>query len=140
MNRHNLEAVRPWIVFDRTTALASFRIEAALGALRSSMAAARRIDGAGIDPETDIPSGSRSRQGHSRSQKQDSFRSRTLQPHSTGIWPMRSVGTVSSRSGGRVNWNTAPRGSFAAHNRPPWASMMDRQIASPIPTPLNFEV
>jgi hypothetical protein len=42
---------------------------------------------------------------------------------------------------GKLNWNAAPRGSFAsAHSRPPWASMMDRQIDSPIPTPLDFVV
>ena len=42
---------------------------------------------------------------------------------------------------GKVNRNTAPRGSFASvHNRPPWASMIDRQIDSPIPTPLDFVV
>jgi hypothetical protein len=30
---------------------------------------------------------------------------------------------------GKVNRNTAPRGSFAsAHSRPPWASMINRQI------------
>jgi hypothetical protein len=43
--------------------------------------------------------------------------------------------------GGKVNLNTAPRGSFAsAHNRPPWASMMDLQIDKPIPTPLALVV
>jgi hypothetical protein len=42
---------------------------------------------------------------------------------------------------GKVNWNTAPRGSFAsAHSRPPWASMIDRQIDSPIPVPPVFVV
>jgi hypothetical protein len=42
---------------------------------------------------------------------------------------------------GKVNRNTAPRGAFAsAHSRPPWASMIDRQIDSPIPTPLDFVV
>src|SRR5260370_15416838 len=49
--------------------------------------------------------------------------------------------TVSSRSGGRVNWNTAPRGSFAvAHSRPPCALMIDRQIDSPMPIPPAFVV
>jgi len=42
---------------------------------------------------------------------------------------------------GKVNWNTAPRGLFAsAHSRPPWASMIDRQIDSPIPVPLDLVV
>jgi len=42
---------------------------------------------------------------------------------------------------GKVNRNAAPLGSFAsAHSRPPWASMIDRQIDSPIPTPLDFVV
>ena len=29
---------------------------------------------------------------------------------------------------------------MSAHSRPPWASMIDRQIDSPIPTPLDFVV
>jgi hypothetical protein len=38
--------------------------------------------------------------------------------------------------GGRVNWNTAPQGLFAlAHRRPPWASMIDRQMERPSPSP-----
>ena len=42
---------------------------------------------------------------------------------------------------GKVNRNTAPRGSFSStHSRPPCAPMMDRQIDSPIPTPLDFVV
>ena len=42
---------------------------------------------------------------------------------------------------GKVNLNTAPRGIFtSAHSRPPWALMIDRQIDSPIPTPLDFVV
>jgi hypothetical protein len=42
---------------------------------------------------------------------------------------------------GKVNRNIAPGGSFAsAHSRPPWASMIDRQIDSPIPTPRDFVV
>jgi hypothetical protein len=35
----------------------------------------------------------------------------------------------------------APQGSFAsAHSRPPWATMIDQQIDSPIPMPLDFVV
>ena len=42
---------------------------------------------------------------------------------------------------GKVNRNMTPPGWFAsAHSRPPWASMMDRQIDSPIPVPLSFVV
>ena len=42
---------------------------------------------------------------------------------------------------GRVNRNTAPRGSlWSTHKRPPCATMMERQIASPIPSPLVFVV
>ena len=49
--------------------------------------------------------------------------------------------TQSSTPAGKVNWNIAPRGRLAsAHKRPPWASMMDRQIESPIPIPLVFVV
>ncbi len=49
---------------------------------------------------------------------------------------------VSSLSApGKVNRNTAPCDAFmSAHSRPPWASMIDRQIDSPIPTPLDFVV
>jgi hypothetical protein len=39
---------------------------------------------------------------------------------------------------GRVNCNVAPWGTFAvAQSRPPWASMIERQIESPIPMPLG---
>jgi hypothetical protein len=42
---------------------------------------------------------------------------------------------------GTVNWKTVPDGSIAsAQSRPPWASMMERQIDSPIPIPLRFVV
>jgi hypothetical protein len=35
----------------------------------------------------------------------------------------------------------APWGTFAvAHSRPPWASMIERQIESPIPMPLDLVV
>jgi len=49
---------------------------------------------------------------------------------------------VSSLSApGKVNRNTAPQDAFmSAHSRPPWAWMIDRQIDSPIPTPLDFVV
>jgi hypothetical protein len=41
----------------------------------------------------------------------------------------------------KVNRNSAPRDAFpSAHSRPPCASMIDRQIDSPIPTPLGFVV
>jgi hypothetical protein len=40
-----------------------------------------------------------------------------------------------------VNLNIAPLDAFAsAQSRPPWASMMDRQIDSPIPIPPDFVV
>src|SRR5271156_6530206 len=42
---------------------------------------------------------------------------------------------------GTVKLNSAPRGTFAfAHNRPPCASMIDRQIDSPSPNPLGLVV
>src|SRR5262249_30033205 len=42
---------------------------------------------------------------------------------------------------GRVNWNSAPCGSAGeAHSRPPCASVMERQIVSPIPIPLALVV
>ena len=42
---------------------------------------------------------------------------------------------------GRTNWNTAPLGVFPTnHNRPSWASMMERQIDRPIPMPSGFVV
>ena len=71
----------------------------------------------------------------------DSLRSPDPQHYTTGAWPACSAGTVSAVSGGRVNWNTAPRGSFAdAHNRPPCASMIERQIARPMPRPSGLVV
>ena len=42
---------------------------------------------------------------------------------------------------GRVNWKVAPWGTFAvAHTRPPCASMIERQIDSPMPMPLGLVV
>jgi hypothetical protein len=42
---------------------------------------------------------------------------------------------------GKVNWKIAPRSSLAiAHNFPPWASIIERQIASPIPIPCGLVV
>src|SRR5262245_4948910 len=50
--------------------------------------------------------------------------------------PARIRHTVLSPSIGKVKWNLAPRDSLAvAHSRPPWASMIEREIASPIPNP-----
>jgi FixJ family two-component response regulator len=51
-------------------------------------------------------------------------------------------GVVSSASArGNVNRNTVPCGSFAStHSFPPWASMMERQIESPVPVSLDFVV
>ncbi|HEY0800765.1 MAG TPA: hypothetical protein VGD54_07975, partial [Steroidobacteraceae bacterium] len=45
------------------------------------------------------------------------------------------------RSDGSVIWNTAPKGSRGdAQIRPPWAAMIDREIAKPIPIPSDFVV
>src|SRR5213592_3685314 len=53
----------------------------------------------------------------------------------------RGARTDSSCSEGRVNWNTAPRGSFAVtHSRPPCVSMIERQMARPIPMPSGLVV
>jgi hypothetical protein len=42
---------------------------------------------------------------------------------------------------GKENRSTAPRAAFmSAHSLPPWASMIDREIDSPIPTPFDFVV
>src|ERR1700733_4888962 len=42
---------------------------------------------------------------------------------------------------GNVNWKTAPRGALAlAHNRPPYGSMIERQIDSPSPRPFGLVV
>jgi hypothetical protein len=42
---------------------------------------------------------------------------------------------------GNVNWKTAPCGTLLdAHNRPPCASMIARQIDRPTPTPSGFVV
>ena len=52
----------------------------------------------------------------------------------------RSVYHFSSALGS-VNRNAAPQGALAsAQSRPPWASMMERQIDKPIPVPLVFVV
>ena len=41
----------------------------------------------------------------------------------------------------KVNWNTAPRGMFGdTDKRPSWASMIARQIDSPIPMPSDLVV
>jgi len=49
---------------------------------------------------------------------------------------MRAPGLYAA---GQGELNIVPRGSFAsAHNRPPWASMIDRQIDKPHPCPLAF--
>src|SRR5882757_7148490 len=54
--------------------------------------------------------------------------------------PARSHDAVSAFTG-RVNCNVAPWGRFAvAQSRPPWASMIERQIESPIPMPLDLVV
>ena len=40
-----------------------------------------------------------------------------------------------------VNWKVAPRPAFCeAHSFPPCASMIERQIESPIPSPLGLVV
>src|SRR6185295_2722767 len=42
---------------------------------------------------------------------------------------------------GSENWKAAPRGGFGAtHSRPPCASMIERQIQSPIPMPSGLVV
>src|SRR5206468_1120675 len=42
---------------------------------------------------------------------------------------------------GSTNWNVAPRPSLAvAQSRPPWASTIERQIASPMPRPCGLVV
>ena len=53
----------------------------------------------------------------------------------------RQVATPSLLWAGRVNWKLAPRGTVAAaHTRPPWASMIERQIDSPMPIPPGLVV
>jgi hypothetical protein len=65
------------------------------------------------------------------------FPRRLLRPELMG----RQVATPSLLWAGRVNWKLAPRGTVAAaHTRPPWASMIERQIDSPIPIPPGLVV
>jgi hypothetical protein len=46
-----------------------------------------------------------------------------------------------SQASGRVNWKLAPRTElFVAQTSPPWASMIDRAMASPMPIPAGFVV
>lgn len=55
--------------------------------------------------------------------------------HNASIW------FGSSPLVGRVNWKTAPRGTFAlAHNRPACATMIERHIDNPTPKPLGLVV
>jgi hypothetical protein len=59
-----------------------------------------------------------------------------LRPAGQPIVQSREIGAL-----GILKRNTVPWGAFSsAHKRPPWESMMDRQIDSPIPTPLGFVV
>ena len=54
---------------------------------------------------------------------------------------LRDKHDQTSERAGNVNWKTAPRGRFAlAHNRPPCASMIERQMDSPIPKPVDLVV
>src|SRR5262249_41645090 len=71
----------------------------------------------------------------------------TADTHRTNDGPVAVGGCLSdgvydfTSALGKVNLNAAPRGLLAsAHRRPPWASMMDRQIDSPMPVPLGFVV
>jgi hypothetical protein len=51
------------------------------------------------------------------------------------------VGTASPPWAGRVNWKLAPSEPVAAAQaRPPWASMIERQIDSPMPIPPGLVV
>src|ERR1700675_3965884 len=60
-----------------------------------------------------------------------------VQDHEVQAW----IGNALSAFTGRVNCNVAPWGTFAvAHNRPPWASMIERQTEGPIPMPLDLVV
>ena len=51
----------------------------------------------------------------------------------------RSMGLLCCRQG-EPEYGALEVHCASTHNRPPWATMMDRQIASPIPTPLVFVV
>jgi hypothetical protein len=65
------------------------------------------------------------------------FPRRLLRPELMG----RQVATPSPPWAGRVNWKLAPRGTVAAaHTRPPCASMIERQIDSPMPIPPGLVV
>ena len=46
-----------------------------------------------------------------------------------------------SSPAGRLKWNEAPRSGFVlAQSRPSWASMIERQIANPMPMPCGLVV
>jgi hypothetical protein len=75
--------------------------------------------------------------GIHRCGQNDRVSRRLLRPELMG----RQVATPSLLWAGRVNWKLAPRGTVAAaHTRPPWASMIERQIDSPIPIPPGLVV
>ena len=79
---------------------------------------------------------------HLRSPRQAIPRER-LASRSVAPAPIAWIASDHECSGwaGTVNWKTAPRGSFAlAHNRPSCASMIERQIDSPIPIPVGLVV
>jgi hypothetical protein len=66
-----------------------------------------------------------------------------VKPRITGV-AGRAEGSnydVISGQAGTVNSKMAPWGTFAfAHNRPPCASMIERQMGSPIPKPFGLVV
>jgi hypothetical protein len=75
-------------------------------------------------------------------------RARTV-PRTTAASVVRAIFQVSDDSGssrasfsvGSVMLNTAPLGSLgAAHNRPPCASTIERQIDKPMPKPFSLVV
>src|SRR5258708_35752939 len=73
--------------------------------------------------------------------RERSFRFPDAQSYAASIGSAYPAGTVSSRSRGTVNRKTAPRGSFApAHICPPCASMIERQMAKPMPMPWTLVV
>ena len=62
-------------------------------------------------------------------------------PFASAFSPWARVRPRSTQQRAGQNWNTAPLGVFpATHNRPSWASMIERQIDRPIPMPSDFVV
>ena len=65
-----------------------------------------------------------------------------VEPHELSLWfgtALITIGVIAKREPGKLTWRVTPQGSLAvAQIRPSCASMIERQIESPIPMPVGF--